>query len=865
MPPLALLALTLAANPTVVTWPAPAGEVASPDWRVTVNGQSVFLGTIATLNVGPASYGNFGLAGTVEVVVTSTRPVRSAAILPTSYGLVPRIEGDTLRFTLDRPRQLTILVNGSDERALHLFANPLETDVPRPDDPSVLYFGPGVHDLGPTRLKSGQTVYLAGGAIVRPTIKPDEPPTNKKDWSGVPNWKNLFETSGTTCVTIRGRGVLDLSRLPWHARTAFVFSKCEQVTVEGVTILDAPAWVVALFGCRGVVVRNVKQLCRRENSDGIDLCNTQDALVEDCFLRNNDDEVCVKTTAPAPAQETANVLVRRCVVWNERARGLGITSETRRNIHHVTFSDCDIIRDYSHGGDCASLAVLVSDSGTMSEIRFEDIRIEHCRHTLVNMWVGADFWGRDKERGRVDGVVFKDIRYTGTGTPPSRIAGYAPDHLIEHVTFDHLYLGGKLANSLAAGRISRNAHTAHIRVISDEQPPAEAPVVTASVPAGDPAVRLTWAAVPAPASGLDHYNIYRGDAQVGVAPGTEFVDSALAEQTAYTYRVSAVSGAELEGPRSAPVSATTGLDTTPPRVVAAEATSATRVRVTCSEPVRGTAVATLDHDARVLAATPDADARVLWLTTSPLTSDQPYALTLGGLSDRAARPNALVAAPLTVTWRSGLLGWWRLDDGQGLVAKDASGHGEDGQLKGAAAWTAGGPGVKFDGETSFIELPDSDALRGVQAGDYTLVATWTPADLPTGVGTAYNGQYGLVLKRGYHEGLTFTRDGKLAFTHWLAGDAGAGVTSLKALKPGATYRVAGVVERTRGELRLYIDGVLDARAAFAAGSATRDYGHDRWRLGTGNDNTHAGYAWPAKGVLSDVRIYARALSDEELR
>ena len=49
------------------------------------------------------------------------------------------------------------------------------------------------------------------------------------------------------------------------------------------------------------------------------------------------------------------------------------------------------------------------------------------------------------------------------------------------------------------------------------------------------------------------------------------------------------------------------------------------------------------------------------------------------------------------------------------------------------------------------------------------------ADKPAGVGNAYNGQYGLVLKRGYHEGLTYTSAGKLAFTHWLTGDAGAGI------------------------------------------------------------------------------------------
>ena len=220
--------------------------------------------------------------------------------------------------------------------------------------------------------------------------------------------------------------------------------------------MDAPAWVVAIFGCKDVKVRNVKQICRRENSDGVDLCNTQDALVEDCFLRNNDDEVCVKTTSPAPAQESKNIVCRRCVVWNDRARGLGITSETRRNIDNVLFQDCDIIHDFSGGGDCASLAILVSDSGTMSNVRFEDIRVEDCRNTLVNCWIGADMWGHDKQRGNVKGVLFKNITAVGKNPPSSRLAGCDATHVIEDVTFQNVRINGKPVTNMEDGRITVN-------------------------------------------------------------------------------------------------------------------------------------------------------------------------------------------------------------------------------------------------------------------------------------------------------------------------------------------------------------------------------------------------------------------------
>jgi len=51
--------------------------------------------------------------------------------------------------------------------ARHLFANPPECDVPQPDAPNLLYFGPGIHEVSHVVVSNNQTVYVAGGAVVR--------------------------------------------------------------------------------------------------------------------------------------------------------------------------------------------------------------------------------------------------------------------------------------------------------------------------------------------------------------------------------------------------------------------------------------------------------------------------------------------------------------------------------------------------------------------------------------------------------------------------------------------------------------------------------------------------------------------------
>src|SRR5262249_37027472 len=114
-----------------------------------------------------ASMACFDFSGTVSVQITSAVPVSSVAVRPLRYGIQPSISGNTISFSLSRPVNLSIEINGDDRHNLHLFSNPIESNRPSPSDPNVIYYGPGVHGNGtPIIARSGQTVYIAGGAVV---------------------------------------------------------------------------------------------------------------------------------------------------------------------------------------------------------------------------------------------------------------------------------------------------------------------------------------------------------------------------------------------------------------------------------------------------------------------------------------------------------------------------------------------------------------------------------------------------------------------------------------------------------------------------------------------------------------------------
>lgn len=452
----------------IVTYPGPKDEPASKLYTVQAGGKDVFVytarvreeiakppGSIWThVHNGPtewAAMAYFDFAGSVEVAVTPARPFKSVTILPSSYGVQPTIAAGKISFTLDRPRQVTVLLDGSDREVLHLFANPLETDPPDKRDPNVIYFGPGAHETGPISLKSGQTVYVAGGAVVRGTISPEEK-GNKSAKTGLVGYAPLLHAADAENVTVRGRGIIDGGLMPHAARSTISLDRCRNVRLEGIIIRNSPNWAVNIHGCESVQAVNVKQISGRLNSDGINPVSSRKVRIADCFIRNHDDSIAVKTTAPdAPAED---ILVERCVLWNDWGYALGITYETRADIRRVTFRDCDVIH-----GTFAALGIHMVDSGTVSDVTFEDIRVDHARDKLIFLNIGKDMWATDKGCGHIKGVRFRNVRYVGPAAPPSQISGRDAEHLVEDVTFEDLRIGGKVVTDAAAGKFSINEHT----------------------------------------------------------------------------------------------------------------------------------------------------------------------------------------------------------------------------------------------------------------------------------------------------------------------------------------------------------------------------------------------------------------------
>jgi hypothetical protein len=453
-----LIAISLAAGclclqsatAAVVTYSAPKGEELSQDYTVEAAGQNVDVYRARVLDPpfagkeydygGPYSFANFDVDGSVEVRISSTRPLRDTVIRPESAGVKARLDGDTLVLSFPGPRKISVEPDGK-KGPLLLFANPVEVNRPRPGTPGVVYFGPGVHKAGRIALTNNQVLYLAGGSVVKAGIAAEG--------------ENL---------RITGRGILDSSDWEWRKgpTPSVIAIRGTNVEVSGITIRGASHWTVVPRDSRNVTVRDLK-ICgsRVQNDDGINPCNSQDVLIKDCFIRSDDDCVAMKgLTFSGPNSNVERVTVEDCVLWCDRARIFLLGHESRAAfMRDIRLRNLDIIH--------FTMTAFLFEPG--EEMRLEDVTVENIRvhaegqRELIRLKPVVNQYMRNKVPGHIRNVQFKNMVVTGRpGASLIQVNGADEQHKVADVTFQDISIGESRI-AAESDRVQIGAHGENIR------------------------------------------------------------------------------------------------------------------------------------------------------------------------------------------------------------------------------------------------------------------------------------------------------------------------------------------------------------------------------------------------------------------
>ncbi|GJM72532.1 hypothetical protein HMSSN036_47480 [Paenibacillus macerans] len=402
----------------------------------------------------------------MEVEITSLRAdIHEAAIRPRSAGIAYELQGNSLVFRLDRPCKLSIEVNGDRFHNLHLFANPLETDVPDPSGenvdvlepgihckehlearvqrdnglfrkPNVIYFAPGMHWIEETLLHipSDTTVYLAGGAVLMGSLV----------------------CTHAENVTICGRGIIYLE--PFHRFSAFRAIRLQfsrNVLVEGVIVVDPPHYSIYIGQSENITIRNFKAFSTRGWSDGIDIMASSRIEIDDIFMRNSDDCIAIYGSRWQYKGNSSHIRVRNAILWADVAHALNMGGhgnhlENGDTIHDIRFENIDVLEHHEpQPGYRGALSINAGDNNVVRDVVYENIRVEDIE--TCQLFDIRVLWNKkyNPVPGKaIENVDFRNIIYDGKKPYPSRIHGYDAERGVTGVRFIDVRINGAYLSDL---------------------------------------------------------------------------------------------------------------------------------------------------------------------------------------------------------------------------------------------------------------------------------------------------------------------------------------------------------------------------------------------------------------------------------
>jgi hypothetical protein len=294
-----------------------------------------------------ASFTNFSFEGTaVEVRITTTSfTASSVTVRPLNYNITPTRSGNVITFTLTMPKKVSVEINNR--------LNPLFIFADQPDNPNLsatYYFGPGVHHVGKKKeIKSNETVYIAGGAVVEGTFQIAQNATNI-------DFRGRGIISNGELPTLEALGGTDNDKLFANATFSGPYiwsSKNSYVNYEGFIIVNGGGWTFAFFSHSGDFHhnswKNIKEIQWSGCTDGIWFDGDYNTI-DDCFIFNNDDLV---TT-----HGSNNCKISNTTLWGGQWGGRMFMHAEFGSSSNITFENINVLGLHTRA------AVLIKSEGS---------------------------------------------------------------------------------------------------------------------------------------------------------------------------------------------------------------------------------------------------------------------------------------------------------------------------------------------------------------------------------------------------------------------------------------------------------------------------------------------------------------------
>ena len=209
-------------------------------------------------------------------------------------------------------------------------------------------------------------------------------------------------------------------------------------------MLDSNAWTFVTEYCKDVTITDIKEVCDGLNSDGFDICSSENVLIDNVFVRNHDDNISIKAFNGIPSK---NITMQNSVLFTTAAHNMLVGPEAKPGadgesivFDQITFKNIDVIRNETQSGTfCGVMAIMACDNSITQNVTWENIRIDRSIAPMIHFSY-TNAYSNIGIGKKVQNITVKNVQ-TCAESRTAWIFGEDEEHTIDNVKLYDLYNG----------------------------------------------------------------------------------------------------------------------------------------------------------------------------------------------------------------------------------------------------------------------------------------------------------------------------------------------------------------------------------------------------------------------------------------
>ena len=178
--------------------------------------------------------------------------------------------------------------------------------------------------------------------------------------------------------------------------------RCQNVLIEGVSVVNSPMWELNPVLCQNVTVRGVTVRSHGPNNDGCDPESCRDVLIERCQFDTGDDCIALKSGRNADGRRVntpiENVIIRDCEMKDGHG-GVVIGSEISGGARNIFAEHCRM--DSPQLDRVLRFKTNAERGGVIERVAIRDITVGQVAEAIV----AADFYYEEGDTGAFTPVL----------------------------------------------------------------------------------------------------------------------------------------------------------------------------------------------------------------------------------------------------------------------------------------------------------------------------------------------------------------------------------------------------------------------------------------------------------------------------